>query len=87
MSVSLSQLQKSASTGSETQYLSDYASFNKITTALTGDQKAAALAARSVYAQSITTGGKDRDRPDKSVYASKATSFNDTYNISQSNHI
>ena len=85
MSVSLSQLQKSASTGSETQYLSDYASFNKITTALTGDQKAAALAARSVYAQSITTGGKDRDKPDKSVYASKATSFNDTYNISQSN--
>jgi len=27
----------------------------------------------------------EKDKPDKSVYASKATSFNDTYNISQSN--
>jgi len=27
----------------------------------------------------------EKDKPDKSVYSSKATSFNDTYNISQSN--
>ena len=27
----------------------------------------------------------EKDKPDKSIYASKATSFNDTYNISQSN--
>jgi len=47
------------------------------------DQVTGLMAAYGRLAGSKASSGKDK--PDKSVYSSKATSFNDTYNISQSN--
>jgi hypothetical protein len=60
MAVSRSQLAKSAAGGSESQYLSDWASYNRIGT-LSAEQKTAALAQRSEWARSINTGSNNNN--------------------------
>ena len=60
MAVSRGQLAKSAASGSEAQYLSDWASYNKIGT-LSAEQKTAALAQRTEWARSINTGNNSNN--------------------------
>jgi hypothetical protein len=55
MAASRNQLQRSAASGSETQYLSDWASYNEITGTLSSAQKTAALSQRSEWARNINT--------------------------------
>ena len=73
MGASKSQVAKSAANGTESQYLSDWASYNGITVGLTGDQKAAALQQRSDFSKSVNTGSNKDSNSSGSKFAEGAT--------------